>query len=268
MGLGVLINPDEAEGHPKEMFLVGFAYSIISAGVATLVSSSYASMLMLFFTVIATLPIFFSVIGLEAKKDENLRLSEYRLLASHGKAVSFFVFLFFGFVAGYLVWFFLPFLGSDAFSIQAQTISEINPTGQFISEVRDVHHIFWGNFKLLMFSTILSVLFGAGVLFIIAWNASVIATAIGLFVNDLSGGPLSALHIVPSVVFRYLVHGTLEMVAYFIGGLVGGILFIELIRHKKKHIVHVATDVAALFFIATVLLYISAWIEVGVLSFF
>ena len=269
MGLRVLINPKEAEGHPKEMFFVGLVYSVVSAAVASVISTRYASLLMLFFTVIATLPIFFSVIKLETRRDEDLNLSEYTLLAGHWKAVKFFIFLFLGFVAGYIIWFFLPFGAESAFSIQVETISEINlPTGQFISKIGDIHYIFWSNFQLLLFSIILSVLFGAGVILILAWNASVLAAAMGLFVQNVSGTTLGVIHLIPTAIFRYLIHGTLEMTSYFIGGLVGGILFIEIIRHKRRKIKHVAIDVGMLFSIAALLLYVAAWVEIAIISLF
>jgi uncharacterized membrane protein SpoIIM required for sporulation len=52
-------------------------------------------------------------------------------------------------------------------------------------------------------------IFGAGAIFILAWNASVIAAAIGIFANsDLSKLPMG--------VMRYMIHGIPEIGAYFI----------------------------------------------------
>jgi uncharacterized membrane protein SpoIIM required for sporulation len=54
--------------------------------------------------------------------------------------------------------------------------------------------IFINNVYVLIFSLVFSLVFGAGAIFILAWNASVIATAIGIFSqSSLSNLPLSIL---------------------------------------------------------------------------
>ena len=72
-----------------------------------------------------------------------------------------------------------------------------------------------------------SLLFGAGAIFILVWNASVIAAAIGIFAQ----GSLSQL---PVAILRYMVHGVPEIAAYFIGALGGGIISVAVIRKDLR----------------------------------
>jgi len=61
---------------------------------------------------------------------------------------------------------------------------------------------------------IFSLIFGAGAIFVLAWNASVIAAAIGIFTK-------SELSSLPIALIRYMIHGIPEIASYFIVALAG-----------------------------------------------
>ena len=92
----------------------------------------------------------------------------------------------------------------------------------------------------MFFSFIFAFFYGAGAVFILAWNAAVVGTAIGSFArgaiasvaNELGlvgvGGYLSAYSL---GLMRYLTHGWLEILAYFTAALAGGIISLAIMRH-------------------------------------
>ena len=58
--------------------------------------------------------------------------------------------------------------------------------------------IFTNNMYVLIFTLVFSLIFGAGVIFILAWNASVIGAAIGIFTNSsLKALPLGLVRYIP-----------------------------------------------------------------------
>ena len=266
MNLKSLIDPQEAEGHPGEVFAISFVYTILAIAVSIFISSSYASLLMILFAVVALVPMFYNVMALEAAKAEKIK-RELPLLKQHAKAVNFLLFLFLGMVAGYLLWYLLSPNPNIVFSTQVETINQINVfTGNFLSNLQDVSIIFLKNLRLLVLTTALSVLFGVGAILIFSWNASVISVAIGQFIDGLGGPNIGSVSL---GILRYLIHGIMEMASYFLGALAGAIVFIELLKWKwdKKHrksLPHLAQDVGTLFFLGVVLLYAAAIVEVVV----
>lgn len=109
----------------------------------------------------------------------------------------------------------------------------------------------------MIFTLILSLIFGAGAIFVLAWNASVIAAAIGIFTSY-------RISEIPLGIARYMIHGFPEIAAYFITALAGGIFGVGVIRNgiKSKRFLHVVENVVILLFIAIVIILIAALIEV------
>ena len=130
----------------------------------------------------------------------------------------------------------------------------------FASGSSSLIDIFVNNVYVLIFSLVFSLVFGAGAIFILAWNASVIATAIGIFSHSsLSNLPLSVL--------RYMVHGLPEIASYFTAALAGCIIGIAAIRNdlKSERFWHIIKDSVDLIIIALILLVLAALIEVFVI---
>src|SRR3989338_5428350 len=181
-----LVNPFKAERQPWEMFFVGCFYSSIAILLSLWVFKPHASLVAVFLTVIACIPIIYGTIKLEEKKDMEIE-EEKILIKEHGKALSFFVFLFLGITISFSLWYiFLPAdLTLTLFSVQAKTISDINTqvTGQGINQMSLFSKIFFNNIKVLIFCVIFAFIYGFGAIFILTWNASVIGTAIGNFVR-------------------------------------------------------------------------------------
>ena len=95
-----LVDPRKAEGHPFEMFIIGGIYASIAVFLALWIFKDYASLVMVFLTVIASVPLIYNVIRIEEQKDSESE-SEKFLLKEHSKAVLVFVFLFLGYLIAF-----------------------------------------------------------------------------------------------------------------------------------------------------------------------
>ncbi len=275
MVLESLFSPRRAEKEPWELFLVGLAYAGFSFLMSWWVFKEHISLIMVTLTAICSVPLLYNMIKYEAMKD-NTPQKEYWLIKEHGKAVSAFTFLFLGFVAAFLILFVVLPVNTvnEAFSVQIDTISQVTsatPTGNFISTIGNALPILANNMKILIFCFVMSFFFGAGAIFILTWNASVVGVAIGIFIRNKvmvntvpSFGAYSQL--VSIGVLKYMTHGIFEIVAYFVGALAGGILSIGVIKHEfgtpefRKQMLD-SLDIMAISIIA---LFLAALIEVFV----
>ena len=131
-------------------------------------------------------------------------------------------------------------------------------TGQ-VSRGEVTMAIFANNLYVMIFTLLFSLAFGAGAIFILVWNASVIAAAVGIFAN-------SSLSRLPLGILRYIIHGFPEIAAYFVAALAGGILSVAIIRkdlegHRK---IGILRDCLLMVILALVILFIAALLEVYV----
>ena len=157
MVLEGLINPMKAEKRPWEMFFVGILYSSIAIAISLFLFMEYASLIAIFFTVIASIPIIYAAIKLEEKKDLVIH-DEKVLIKEHGKALAFFMFLFLGFVVSFSLWytFLPPEISAKVFEIQSSTISKINDpiAGNAFNLAGTFGKILMNNIKVLVFCLI------------------------------------------------------------------------------------------------------------------
>ncbi len=265
-----LVNPLKAERDPWEMFFVGAFYSSLAILISLWVFKSHSSLLMVFLTVIPCIPLLCGAIKMEEHKDLKIE-SEIALIREHGRALLFFIFLFLGITISYTMWYIL--LPSDLtqtlFSVQTKTIDDIHLqiTGQSINQFELFSKIFLNNIKVLIFCLIFSFIYGAGAIFILTWNASVIAAAIGNFIRiGISNlpSPTHYFEITSLGILRYMIHGIPEILAYFIAGLSAGIISVAIINRdiESKKFQHILLDSADLLILAFSVLFVAALIEV------
>lgn len=277
--LEMLINPRKAERQPWELFFVGLFYaslaillvSWIFGGDAVL--AKYSGILVVTFTVMFTLPFIYYTLKLEEEKDEKTD-GFLRLLKEHSRALHAFMWLFLGFVVAFSFWY-IVLSSTQSFRAQIETYCIINRPGNFddcisqygvkggvsttafVSAKDKVFMIFANNIYVLIFTFVFSLIFGAGAIFVLAWNASVIAAAIGIFTK-------SNLADLPLGLGRYMIHGIPEIAAYFIAALAGGIISIAIIKHevKSERFWKILQDSLNLIIVAVVILFLSALVEV------
>jgi len=267
MVLELLFNPKKAERKPHEMFFVGLLYSSIAIIITLALFKSCSSYIIIFLTVLSSLPLIAGAIQLEEIRDIRIG-KEKIILKKHARILSFFVFLFLGFTLSFVIWYLIlpQEISSNIFSIQINAISSINYkiiTGNVVSDSTIFSKIFINNIKVFIFSIAFAFFYGAGAIFILTWNASTLAVAIGNFIGRNIG-----LISYPLALIKYLSHGIPEILAYFMGGLAGGIISIAVIKHdyKNKRFKSILIDSIDLIIIAILLLLLAAFIEVFISS--
>ncbi len=278
--LEMILNPRRSLQRPWEMFFVGLFYAALSvllvhwifSGDAVLVK--YSGILVVTFTVMFSMPFVFYMIQLEESKDSQIENS-WRLLREHGRAIHAFMWLFIGLIVAFSFMYII--LGStDNYKAQIETYCAINDPQAFDSCTQQyglttgevtgsstsgwfLGSIFTNNLYVLIFAIVFSIIFGAGGIFILAWNASVIAAAMVIFAKqDLYSLPLS--------LGRYMIHGLPEIGAYFVGTLAGGILGISIIKREFRDgkFWNILFDSLLLIIAAIILLLIAGLVEVYV----
>jgi uncharacterized membrane protein SpoIIM required for sporulation len=269
MVLESLLNPLNAEKKPWEMFFIGFFYSSIAILLSLWIFPDQASLVMVFFTVLACVPIVYNTMKFEEKKDLSIQ-KESSLLKEHNKAIIFLMFLFFGMTLSFVVWyvFLPPHVTSVVFEKQTLTIQAINNqvSGNAVEQFPVLTSIFLNNMRVLAFAVLFAFIYGAGAIFILTWNASVIAAAIGNAIRSNLAQYASYFDVVSVSFMRYALHGAPEILAYFYGGLAGGIISVAIIRkhYQAKKFRHILFDVSELLLIAVGFLIIAAFLEVFV----
>lgn len=276
MVLESFISPIKAEKRPWELFFLGFLYASIAMFLSLWIFEKQTSLVMVFLTVIACTPLLFNAMRYEEYKDININ-SETNRLKEHYKILKVLIFLFLGFCVAFSVWYvFLPTSTVDSvFSIQMQTINAINSkvAGNVLLDLPILEQIFLNNVKVLLFCLFFAFFYGAGAIFILTWNASVISAAIGNLIRinvaeyakELGFSSMWAYFSIFSVSFlRYMIHGVPEISAYFVGGLAGSIISVATINHdfRSEKFKNVLLDSICLIIIAVVILVIAALMEV------
>lgn len=276
--LETLINPKKGERGPWKMFFIGLIYASLSLLLVHWFFSddpnlsNASGMLVVLFCIMFSFPFMYFIIKREEKEDEQVE-GVFSIWQAHKDAIFAFMWLFFGFVVAFSFWN-IVLQDANLLNFQIQTYCQINSpgdvsgcveqyssgkinvTGASISGIRFLS-IVENNVYVMIFTLIFSLIFGAGALFILVWNASVIAAAIGIFTKyNLSEIPLG--------IARYAIHGLPEIAAYFITALAGGIFGVGLIRHgiKDKRFLKVLENVIILIFLALLILIVAALIEV------
>ncbi len=274
----MLVQPSMVVKQPWKMFFVGLVYASLSIILVHLfftndpVLSEFSGVLVVTFSVMFSLPFIYYLLNSEEQQDEQAT-GILEVWKAHGDAIYVFLWLFVGFVVAFSFW--NVMLQNDSlFNAQVGTYCAINNPGavkECVSQysfdtlapktgaaTSGTHFLFIleNNVYVMIFTLIFSLIFGAGAIFVLAWNASVIAAAIGIFTQY-------ELIQIPLGLIRYLIHGIPEISAYFITALAGGMLGVSIHRHGVKHplFIHVIQNVIILLFIALSILVLAAMVE-------
>ncbi|MFH0752691.1 MAG: hypothetical protein V1914_03795, partial [archaeon] len=127
MVLESLIKPWTAERKPLNLLIYGALYASVAVILSLWIFRDQASMIMVFLTVLACIPLIYKALIDEEKKDVKIK-EEMSILREHSRILLFLLFLFLGFVIAFSLWFiFLPGATAESlFDTQLNTISAIN----------------------------------------------------------------------------------------------------------------------------------------------
>jgi len=277
-----LVNPKRAEKGPWKMFFIGLLYASLSLLLVKAFFASdpvlikYSGLIVVTFCVMFSFPFMYYIINQEEEEDEIIEGGIRRIWSVHKDVFFALLWLFLGFVVAFSFWF-LVLHDTNLLNAQIETYCSINsptnvagcvqqysngtflgPTGN-VTGIGRVFSILENNIYVLIFTLLFSLIFGAGAIFVLAWNATVIASAVGIFTKfNLAG--------IPSGLSRYMFHGIFEIAAYFLAALAGGILGAGFIRNgvNNKRFLHVLENTIILLFAAIILLIVAGFIEVYV----
>jgi len=202
------------------------------------VAFNLTGMFAVIFTILPSVYFLTRVINKEEKMEEEALEKHYKqdFFKRHEKDILMFLFYFLGVTVAFSIWSLI--LPTDFFQVQLVKINEIRAamsgqvTGKIVKGSFDSFMaVFSNNIEVMIFSFIFSLLYGAGAVFIIVWNASILGTCIG----ELS----KSIFDVPIVSLSFLPHGIPEVVGYLCAGLAGGLLSAAVLRCRSSKVLEI-----------------------------
>jgi uncharacterized membrane protein SpoIIM required for sporulation len=156
--------------------------------------------------------------GLGVLDDLNTKyVRESNFFTRHSKTVSFYCYLFIGMVLAFLVAYMLSGEEFRAVLFKHQINLIYGPKGMFgLPSI--FYTIIANNIKIMLLCVFLSLFYGSGAILILAYNASIAGVLYGNFMNKAIVGESVKL------VGAYLPHTTIEILAYLLAAVSGGIL--------------------------------------------
>lgn len=287
--------------HPFSMFLLAFLFTPVAIWVSFFIFPESSSLASLFFIVIPALHLFQQLLTTEEEEEVRKPLKTMTFLERHFDLIQIYSWFFIGLIIAFSFWYvILPTQGEqlclssglcfdapfreNIFEEQDKQLNAIQgirntisgqATGSPVnsSNFWDVtFFIFSNNATVLLLAIIFSFLFGAGSLFLIVWNASIIGTVMGkTAVATILSHPEQGTLIAVATGYLagllhgigFVPHGIPEIVSYFIGAIAGGIISASIAKkqYRTNEFEIIAKDAFVLIIIAIVILFIAAVIE-------
>jgi len=273
MVLESLMTPKDVRKNSWHLFFLGILFSSVGIIISLYVFPSNASLFSVFFTTLAATPLFIDLLKDEEILSIKLLENKQPIFKNNIDIISAFFFLFLGFTISSVLWFsFLPEESLEAaFSEQINEISAMKIIAS--ANIIENSGFFWSivknNLRVLFFCILFSIIYGAGAVLILSWNASILGTAVGIFVREKVAGSQSmiidVLANIPLGLGQYMLHGTFELVAYFIASLIGGIISASIIRKSfsNNNFFKLFKNIIFLLIISIILIFIAGFIEAG-----
>ncbi len=265
MVLEQLIATNWVEKKPWHAFLLGFAYAILGIIGAYFIFGANPSYMAVALTAIFILPSLNKLLAME----ENVEIREKKfhlkqLFKDHRDIFEIYFFMFMGIMIAYsIVVFVLPN------SIVMKLFQSQLATGGFKGHAFS-SGLFWSlfmnNLKIMIVVLILSIVYGAGSILFISWNAAVWGVVAGFVAKTISYQNMLLYYF--HDFFIRLPHTLLEMSAYIFVAIAGGVVSKAVLREKlySKKFNHVLTDGLIFFGISLVCVFLGALIESIVLA--
>lgn len=257
MVLERLISRRNALRNPVAMFVVGGIVSLACLVVSFVVFTNQVGLFTTMLITMAMTPFMANMLYHDEKETEEelVRRMRGNFLQRHSAVIKVYAALFAGMTLVLSITFVLM---PQAYvqQIFSDQINEIKVIRGNLFNFGTFDRIIINNVGVLVIAFLFSFLFGSGAIFILAWNASVLAAAIGLAAKSIggwSGFPIAVLVFFP--------HGSLEILAYLIGAIAGGLFSVLLMRRHSKCFWMIVADSLKLLAVAAVLLVAAAAIE-------
>ncbi len=236
--------------HPLFSFLLGFITSSVSLWVSFIAFPSHASILSIAFVTIATVPLIHSVFVKEEELEAKSKKPSTTFLGRNISLLAIYAFFSIGVISSYTLWYIvLPneeshfCIEKACYSMPSKNIvfAEQNNTLEGIGQLREsitgkatltktgifkfnelFNLIFFNNVSVLLYAVLFSFLFGAGAIYLITWNSSVVGVLIGETI--IATNHFAFLGLLP--------HGIPEFTGYFLGAISGGLISVAVSKGK------------------------------------
>jgi uncharacterized membrane protein SpoIIM required for sporulation len=255
--------------NPFLVLIITFVITIGSIIASNLIFPSYSSVLSVAFITIGLVPIIHNVLTKEDFEEKLERKKANNFFSRHYTIIKIYVLIFIGIILAFTIaYVFAPIelkpiifkeqinafcliSGSDNCSLGIpKSISGMFATNAFnacqnpatSNIISCSMFIFENNAIVLLFTIILSLLYGAGAIFIIAWNASILGIFFGEMI--LSMQYLRGLGLLQGMIIG---HGPPELLGYIFGALAGAILSAMISR--KQFFMHEFSTIIKDFFL-------------------
>jgi len=296
MVLESLFDPDKVRQRPPLMLTDAIILSTVALWFSFLVFPSSASVLSIAFIVIGSVPLFHRIFVLQ--EESELLDKSKGFFERHLTLISIYGWFFIGLVISFSFWYYvLPAASTQvclgpcftvpardlAFAEQETTLQGISSINQALSGnataifnegvfMNYFARILFNNTGVLLLAILSSFVYGAGALFLISWNASVIAVKIAqntlpLIQNyaHLGGLPAFVLAYLTGLfnALGFLPHGIFELPGFFIGAIAGGIISVAMSKkgYQTKEFQVIFVDAAILIAWALAFVFLGALIE-------
>ena len=263
MVLETLMSVKDAIKNPWHMVIFGAVISLISLGIANFVFPENSGLLTVFLITMISAPFMWKLFKYEEWHEESdftrektfwEKFNPVELFTRHLEIFIIYAAYFVGIVIALsaVFWLLPGEVAESVFNDQTAQIEKIsNITGR-IAFVDAFGIILTNNLIVMTVSFVFALLLGLGVTFIIVWNGSVLAAAIGS-VAKLSGAS--------AAIVKFLPHGIFEIAAYIVVAIAGGVLSVAISKHGTKFIGAIILDTIMMLVFAVILLVIGAFIE-------
>lgn len=263
-----------------EIIAQSIIFVTIALGGVYLIGLQQSNVAFVFLVGLPAIPFLLRIFQTEVEDEEKReKFLGSGTLARHYNALRVLAAFFLGMVLAFTFWYLvLPIEDRNVvFELQRQELKNIQGVfsgsvqGLAISEGDAFNTIFTHNIQVLMFVIIFSLVYGAGSVFILIWNASVIGAFLGEFSRayvfngggSLVGGIGRHFTGVGLGLLGILPHGVFELLGYVTAALAGGILSASIVRgdYKQKIFVQITYDIAKLLAWAVIFVAVGAFLE-------
>lgn len=231
MVLESLFSANTLEKRPLDMLILSIIVTLVCIYVSYMIFPQYAGIIMPLLVTVALAPVMFKVFFIEeeCEREEAEHKIHKGFWDRHDETIIMFMLIFLGvFLSVFLVCLLAPeSFVETVFSQEISSINAINPsTGAVTLSSGLLEIIALNNMKVLFFSFLLAFLIGTGVIFILSWNAAILAIYLASFIRQGLHNEfiMRSISIAP--------HAPVEIAAYILAGVAGGMISIGIVREK------------------------------------
>ena len=273
--------------NPVVMLFLAIVVSSVGMWIAYFTFPESASVLAIANIAIALVPIMHRLFVVEEVSEIMKPGGAFGFLTRHGCALKIYTWFFIGLVISYAFWYVAMPMDVQA-SVFSQQDLELDKISDLKNQLTGNAHMpitacagdFWCWFQLVMYNNasvllwaiLFSFIYGAGAIFLISWNASIIGVVVG---RDILGLVASYAHMGVGWdlgaaymhglfnALGFLPHGLPEALGSFIGAFAGAIISVAISKrqYRSKEFETIAKDAFILVLIALLCIFIGALIE-------